>query len=130
MFFRGPFLNFLRLNPQVGLETILALVNFATDRWLESQKVLAEANEQTFDAGLLQVDMPLDGGITQWTGDQRVYGWFRNHLISANLVASALMACERWLYDLLDSDEDIDPWIVRILQGLSFSASFVKVVCT
>lgn len=117
MFFRGPFLNFLRLNPQVGLETILALVNFATDRWLESQQAWAQSNGQTLNPEILQVTVPLADHTAQWIGDQRVYGWFRNHLISANLVVSALMACEKWLYDLLDADEDINSWILQILQG-------------
>ena len=124
MFFRGPFLMFLRTRPQEGLDTILRLVNFATERWMESQQKRADANGQTLDTDLFRVTMQLADGPAQWTGDERVYGWFRNHLISANLVVCALMACEKWLYDLLDTDQDVSPWISRILQR-SRSLAFI-----
>lgn len=116
MFFRGPFLSFLRCQPQQGIETIIRLVNFATDRWLNSQQQWDQANDQVAELDWFQVAVPLPDHTVRWTGDQRTYGWFRNHLISANLIVSALMACEKWLYDLLDADEDMTPWISYILQ--------------
>lgn len=40
------------------------------------------------------------------------------------------MACEKWLYDLLDADQDVGPWISCILQGLwsvAFAGLLVEV---
>ena len=34
MYFRGPFLNFLQINWRKGIEVIVRLTNFITDRWL------------------------------------------------------------------------------------------------
>ena len=35
MYFNGPFLFFLKASPRIALETIIKLVDFGTDRWLE-----------------------------------------------------------------------------------------------
>ena len=35
LYFRGPFLQFLRLCPEVGLGVVIKVVNFATSRWVE-----------------------------------------------------------------------------------------------
>ena len=115
-FFRGPFLTFLRLKPEAALDAIIRLVNFATDRWLESQQRWANADGQTIEPEFLRIDVPLANTTARWIGDNQVYGWFRNLSISADIVVSALMACEKWLYDLLDANEDPSPWVSRILE--------------
>jgi len=110
MFFRGPFLQFLRLKPEEGLDTVFRLVNFATDRWLETQQKWAAHHGEAFDPSRFQVSVRAGGQDSEWIGDQRVYGWFRNMMISANLVASSLMAVEEWLYEQLDAERDIRQW--------------------
>ena len=35
-YWKGPFLRFLQIAPQQGLDAIVRLVNYATERWLES----------------------------------------------------------------------------------------------
>jgi len=130
MYFRGPFLQFLRMKPTEGLETILRLVNFATERYLESQQKWAEANGQVLKPEFLHVAVPMEERIAHWSGDQCVYGWFRNHSVRANLVVSALMACEKWLYDLIENNQDVNPWISRILEGsqsIAFAGLLVEV---
>ena len=37
IYFHGPFLPFLQRQPAVAIETIVRLVNFATERWAESR---------------------------------------------------------------------------------------------
>src|SRR5262249_17311245 len=37
MYFKGPFLSFLRTAPETGLATIIRLVNHATERWLDAR---------------------------------------------------------------------------------------------
>lgn len=130
MFFRGPFLNFLRYQPLQGLETIIHLVNFATDRWMDSQQQWAQANGRIIRPERLHVAMSVLDHTAQWNGNQYLYGWFRNHLISANLVVSALMACEKWLYDLIDTNQDISPWISQILhksESVAFAGLLAEV---
>jgi len=117
MFLRGPFLQFLRLKPEVGLDTVIRLVNFATDRWLESQERWHAHEGREVDASLYQVSLHLGSEGAALTGDHRVYGWFRNHWISAGLVVSALMACEKWLYETLDAGRDIEEFVRRVLRG-------------
>ena len=46
MFFQGPFLQFLRLNPKHGLDAILRLVNQATANWAELRKGEAQAAQR------------------------------------------------------------------------------------
>jgi hypothetical protein len=130
MFFRGPFLPFLRLKPEDGLNAVLQLVNFATDRWLETQERWAAHQGEQFVPGLCRVSVPLEDKCVEWIGDQRVYGWFRNLVIGANLVASALMAVEKWLYEELESGHDISHWLKLILnqsRSVAFAGMLVEV---
>ncbi|MCH7771255.1 MAG: ATP-binding protein, partial [Bacteroidetes bacterium] len=53
MYFRGPFLYFLRNNPNLAIDTIIELVNFSTDRWKDN---LGENTE--FD---LQLSITFEG---------------------------------------------------------------------
>jgi len=116
MYFRGPFLPFLQLQPVHGLEFILRLVNFATERWQYSE----EQHANRFGAPSVKpapvVSVPLDDGPVQWVGDHRPYGWYRHLWIHADCVTSALMALEKWFYDELDAGHDVSRWIELILR--------------
>jgi len=103
MYFQGPFLSFLWGDPGEGLETILRLVNQATANWAALQE--GEAR------GLVPW-----AEMDRWIGDQEVYAWYRGHG-SAVVLASALMALEKWLYDRVDAQEDVGPAIRRIFAG-------------
>ena len=92
MYDRGPFFIFLHTNPKVALDTIIRLVNFATVRFCE----------QMFDSDAIEaysVRIPLSDGETVWYGDNRVFGFFRSDTFNTELLSSALMAVEKWLYD-------------------------------
>lgn len=124
MYFRGPFLSFLRLRPEAGLETVLRLVNFATERWAESQLTYTRASGQALERSDLAVMIRLGDATKNWLGDGCVYGWYRNFNVSADSVVSSLMALEKWLYDELDADRDIAKWVDKILacsQSVAFA---------
>lgn len=102
---QGPFHVFLRLCPESGIDTIMRLVNFATERQAE---LFAGGNEEAVP---LCVTIPEWG---DWQGDDRVFYWYSGEL-GDDVVACALMALEKWLYDLLDEKKPIAPWLSQIV---------------
>ena len=101
LFLRGPFLLFLREAPEQGLSFVLKLVNFATRRYAEQGEV---------------IDLVINGESRGWLGDPNVVRWhFDWHLTHGTIVHCALMALERWLYEQIDRNGDIDRWVMRIL---------------
>ncbi len=129
MYFQGPFLAFLRAQPADGLDTIIRLVNFATQRWVSVEAGHARYwGQKNWTAP--EISVQTNSGARRWLGDHRVYGWYRNLLISADLVASALMALEKWLYDEVDAEHDINPYIETILarsESVAFAGVLVAV---
>ena len=112
---RGPFLLFLRINPEAALQTIIRLIDFATERWMEHHH-----REDGVKSG---IDVPIDGHMKHFSGDREVYHWY--HGVShSEVAASALMAVEKWLYESLDKKESVDDWLDLILE-MSRSAAFL-----
>lgn len=110
MYWKGAFLGFLRLAPKEGLDAILRLVNYATEQRIR-QRVGSEA--QVSDYGL---EISLRDKKMSWGGDFNTFGWYRNAVGTPDVVACALMALEKWFYDLQDRGESIDPWVERIYE--------------
>ena len=115
-YFRGPFLQFLSDAPNQGLSFVLALTNFATRRYTE-------------DLGWF--DITIDGQTKRWYGDANVFRWHHDWPLShGSQVQSALMALEQWLYQQIDQDANIEPWIARILaesESLAFAGLLMDV---
>lgn len=109
MYSEGPFHIFLLIKPDCALDMIIKLVNFATERFCNYMK-RNDRNE------VFEITVPLPSGDATWLGDKRIYGFFRSETFNTKLLSSALMAVEKWLYDQIDKDENIDKWIEQILQ--------------
>jgi hypothetical protein len=107
-YFHGPFLFFLENQPTKGLEVILRLVNFATERWAD------ELREDCMTPP--EVTINLSDGEHRWVGDYMVYYWYRDHSPCPCPVVAALMALEKWLYDNINEGKSIDGIIELILQ--------------
>ena len=92
----GPFLNFLRIDFEQGLETIARLIDFASERWQHYKAIDARQYEEEkrnhgdeadpFDHLVRQwrqppgtVILPLDQGERELIGDERAYGWSAGH---------------------------------------------------
>jgi hypothetical protein len=112
-YFRGPFLLFLRNAPEQGLSFVLRLVNFATRcsveaeiKWLEHQGISNKKNDGTV---FIIEEQP-----RKWLGDHRTFQW-HNSWPSAHIVTCALMALEKWLYEQIDQEIDVQPYLSRIL---------------
>lgn len=116
-YFRGPFLSFLRMQPQVGITLILDLANFATDRWLEAQQRLHARHRKNSDERMCPYSVNLGGGepIREIFGGHHAYIWYRNILVSNGTLVSGLMALEKWLYEQVDAGKDISQWVELIL---------------
>jgi len=116
MFFTGPFLRFLEINPSKGIELIMGLVDFATERWQDWVRAKDGISADLTVGEDLSVDIWFSNSNRKLVGDSRVFGWYRERLIDAPYVVSALMALEKWLYEKAETDEDISEWIELILE--------------
>jgi hypothetical protein len=118
MYFNGPFLLFLRAAPRIALATIVRLVDFGTDRWLEGFRRF-NGSEVTPSYKLY-----FDGFDKSFIGDGNVYNWHREMRDSAVVVESALMAVEKWLYERIDAKDDVSNVVSQILTETK-SAAFL-----
>lgn len=115
---RGPFLLFFRVNPQAAIALLVRLIDFATERWMESH------HNKDVGGGM---DLPWQGGMKRFVGDFKVYHWYHG-VADSQVLASALMALEKWLYDCLDSKTPVDRWITCLLEK-SKSMAILGVLC-
>jgi hypothetical protein len=113
MYFRGPFLQFLRAVPEQGITFVLRLVNFATRR------CVGDRVGQTLE---------IDGQPKVWLGDNRVFRWHHDWPLSHGAVLHlALMALERWFYEQMDAGRDVEAAARRIVAE-SESVAFAGVL--
>ena len=120
-FWKSPFFPFFQLAPEAALTSLIALVNFCTERWVaEGMKGQA--------GGAPGVTLRFsDGSEKTFPGWWQVFGWPQsNEMRNGNLFCS-LDALERWLTHRLDAGEDITAYIERILREGN-SAAFVSVL--
>jgi hypothetical protein len=122
-YFQGPFLRFLQANPGDAAETIIRLVNFATDRYCENLRPRDEPPEHvTVESG---------ASVREWAGDYKVFYWFRAAAWFPPTVACALMAVEKWLYNCLDPENPNDSLALPVIEKVmaaSRSAAFAGVL--
>jgi hypothetical protein len=115
MYFVGPFLTFLQVDPAHGLDCLIRLVNQATLEWDRLQHHHAAPNDAVDEPRNrpLRPGPPTD--TVEWLGDLQVYGWYRDRFTSSEILVSALMALEKWLYNAMDVHLDVTPHIAQIL---------------
>lgn len=128
MYFRGPFLDFLRQAPNEGLEFVLRLVNFATHQRIEQEQRRLQHSPEPSGNHLQPIAVHLEGSIKLWYGDSQVFSWTEWPLDS-KILSSALMALEKWLDEQLEAGVDIQRWIERILER-SESVAFAGILLT
>ena len=105
---QGPLLFFIRHQPTEGLELILRLVNFETERWADIW--------QRDNQPIPNVEVTTLGKKYCWLGDQKVYYWYYNYHYCLNPVTTALQVLEKWLYEEIDAKKPVDNIIELILQ--------------
>lgn len=104
---KGPFLYFLRTKPVEGLDLIINIVNFAAERWADRYK---EARKRP-----PTLDIEIEGKKRKVFKDAGMYFWYRDYPPVPDVVATALIALEKWLYDLIDGEQPVEDYINHIL---------------
>jgi hypothetical protein len=107
-FWKSPFFPFFQLAPETALSSLIALVNFCTERW-------GAGVTDSQGGGVPGVTLKFaDGSEKTFPGLSQVFAWPQsNHLHNGSLFC-ALDALERWLVLRLDADDDITAHIERI----------------
>ena len=100
---RGPFFAFLMQKPDEGLDTILRLVNHATERWAEATGRRERCKTS--------VTIQHEGESRELLGDSEVYFWYLDSQCEAHCVVCALMALENWFYLKLEEGKPVAEWI-------------------
>jgi hypothetical protein len=127
MYFKGPFLTFLQEEPDLALDAILRLVNFATERWFARS---GGDPSSTKIPSALSWEFWVDGKSVRWMGNDHVFQWHRFIPSQGSAVGSALMALEKWLYDLLNENRDISPYVQKLLsesRSLAFAGVLLSI---
>ena len=109
-FWKSPFFAFFQLAPETALTSLIALVNFCTERWV------AEFMEGRVGAPPGVRLQFADGSEKAFRGWWQVFGWPQSNTLRNGNLFCALDALERWLTLRLDAGEDITAAIERILQ--------------
>lgn len=119
---RGPFFFFLNTHPEQGLYLIISLINFATDRWAEQWTNRGKEPPH--------IEIEFSWGKKRFIGDAYVYYWHRAVGNISNIIPSALMAIEKWLYDRLDNEELTEAAIkhIELILKKVTSLSFIGVL--
>lgn len=121
-FWKSPFFAFFQLNPEAALTSLIALVNFCTERWVA---YVMKGRSGAPPGVTLQF---ADGSEKTFPGWWQVFGWPQsNDPMSNGNLFCALDALERWLTLRLDAGDDINAAIERILQEGN-SAALVSVL--
>ncbi len=117
---RQPFLFFLNHRFSEGLQLIIRLVDFVTDRWAErDSRRWGQPSEITLD---------LPGGPKRFVGDKELFSWYRDFGRTPHAVVTSLMALEKWFYDRFDSDQSVSEAIEQILADAK-SMAFLGLLC-
>jgi hypothetical protein len=121
-FWKSPFFPFFQLAPETALTSLIALVNFCTERWV------AETMKGRTGAPPGVTLRFVDGSEKAFLGWWQVFGWPQsNDSIRNGNLFCALDALERWLTLRLDAGEDVTAAVERLLQEGN-SASLVSVL--
>jgi len=115
---KGPFLNFLRYNQEYGLDTIIRLVDFATEKLLEARSTDSSK----------PIELIIDGRTKEFLGGARIYNWHRGDAFCSDVIASALMGLEKYLYECIEKKQEISQILKQILSQ-SKSIAFLGLVC-
>jgi energy-coupling factor transporter ATP-binding protein EcfA2 len=107
LFHKGPFLSFLNMHPKDAIETIIQLTDFATQR--------AEAERLSHGDKYVTWDLEIGSAIRAFRGDYKIYFWYRGSVWNPDIVSTALMALEFFLYEKIDAKEPVNDYIHQIL---------------
>lgn len=124
---RGPWLVLLNQLPEQGLDAIMRLVEVATIEWLRLNIPPQGHAQHDWLVKVSTITLKIGGTERVFRGDNGVFGWYRDYGRAGNIVASALMALEAWLYSLIETNQPVE-WIINRLLESSTSVAFLGVL--
>ena len=107
---RGPFLHLLRHHPKVGVQLVLDLVNHS-GHWYGERKWPGFGLEPAWP---ITISVPGHGEVNQWANG-RLWASYRGTSVTTHVIECALMALETWLLELCEGDDDVEPWLLKVL---------------
>lgn len=110
-YLRGQFYFFLNSNLEYGIQLIVELVGFATDRWKENVK---HKGARPFG-----ISIRFSEKSKKFYGDKYIFYWHRSDGNPPYSIVSALMALEKWLYDNADNTEKLQKCIELLVNSTS-----------
>ncbi|WP_416413969.1 hypothetical protein [Pantoea sp. App145] len=118
----GPFRFFLEINFEEGLVLISRLVNTLAHRWCIRRAAEDSADIDSALFGLntsLQLDAELFGVSKTLWGNGRILGWSARlgSPLPECVMTTALMALEKFLYDKMANDGDVEPFLRAVWQS-------------
>jgi hypothetical protein len=113
LYTRGPFLAFLRTAPTEAVQFTVRLIEAATDRWVEAHG----------DDGNIELTVTLANQTTvQVRGNEQTMHWYRGDSQVPSPIACVLMALEKWLYDEIDAERNVDSTVAELLATTTSTA--------
>jgi hypothetical protein len=131
LYTHGPFLSFLQSNFAQGLEVIVRLVDFATERWYSDLKeiYLRKKHQQESTEPLpKKLKLTFNGQEYLYIGNEKVYCWPAGRGNPPEAIEVALMALEQYFYLQLQEGNNVEEKTIEVLKR-GQSVSFLKVVC-
>lgn len=120
-FWKSPFFPFFLSTPETALTSLIALVNFCTERWVAK---VSEGRTTAPPGVTLQFTNSSEKSFPGWW---QVFNWPQSNEMHNGNLFSALDALERWLTMQLDAGKDIAADIEKILREGN-SAALVSVL--
>ena len=109
---RGIFHPLLKCHPNIGVRFIIDLLNYSCT-WYGEQRWPYDRLEEAWQ---LTITTPEGEQITQWA-NPRLWGLYRGMSVGPYVLQTALMALEKWLLDICESEKvDVEPWLLYLLQ--------------
>jgi hypothetical protein len=109
-YWQSPFYVFFQIAPDIALGTLIALVDFCTERW--------DYERQHHGADRISIVLDLSGGTKkEFVGNHLVLNWSQDNSIGAGQLHCALAALEKWLCVGLDDGTDVTPSIKHLLDS-------------
>lgn len=109
-YWKSPFFLFLQIDSGTALETLIALVNFCTERWAAEYKKHWSGSPPE-----LAVNLP-DSVERKFVGDTMMFIWSQTNSTHTGQLTSALAALERrYLVMKIEAGLDVVPDIQRVL---------------
>ena len=106
-----PTLWLLRLHHKKALDWIIYLMNYCTQKYLES-----EFSKTYKDEDILEIELKLnDGTKIKQLGNSTLYQMFRGtRRVTPYLLQSILMALEKWLFELAECKQETSRKLLRL----------------